>query len=178
MRLEWMEKHRSLVEQLIRYGNTYAFTFRKQRSFGTELFFSASQIQTLEYILEAEDSNETMSEMAQRLGVSKATFSKNVAALEEKGLLEKFHYVGNQKNIYVKATEYGRDLYQRYTEYVCENLFDEIFRIADKMSPEDIDNMKGILSHFSDRLLWYQDENNDVEQEKELVKISKKKSKA
>ena len=69
MKLEWMEPHRSLIEKMIRCGNIYAYTFHKQRSFGTESMFSASQIQTLEYIIE------TM----------------------ENGLLEKFHCEGNQK---------------------------------------------------------------------------------
>lgn len=73
MKLEWMETHRSLIEKMIRCGNIYAYTFHKQRSFGTESMFSVSQIQTLEYIIETEESDEKMPDMARRLGVSKAT---------------------------------------------------------------------------------------------------------
>ncbi|MCI5569016.1 MAG: MarR family winged helix-turn-helix transcriptional regulator [Candidatus Alectryocaccobium sp.] len=175
MKLEWMRSQRSLIEQLIRCGNTYAYTFRKQRSFGTDMKFSASQIQVMEYILEAEDSDETMTEMAERLGVSKANFSKNVTSLVEKGLLEKFHCVGNNKNIYVKPTDRGRETYKKYTEFICKNLFDEVIAIADKIPKEYLKEMEKMLSFLSDRLLYYQNDNNDVdnaEKEKVFIKIS------
>ena len=50
---------------------------------GTDIEISASQIQTLEYVME----NETMkmSDIAQKLGVTKATFSRNAQHLVEMG---------------------------------------------------------------------------------------------
>lgn len=171
MELKWMERHRSLIEKMIRYGNAYAYTFRKQRSFGTDTLFSASQIQTLEYILEAEDSDEKMTEMAARLGVSKATFSKNVKSLMDKGLLEKFHCEGNQKNIYVKPTDKGRKVYEEYTRFICENLFDQILDIADQVPPEYLKLMEDMLDYFADRLVFYQDDQNDEAPEKVFIKI-------
>ncbi len=171
MELKWMERHRSLIEKMIRYGNAYAYTFRKQRSFGTDTLFSASQIQTLEYILEAEDSDEKMTEMAARLGVSKATFSKNVKSLMDKGLLEKFHCEGNQKNIYVKPTDKGREVYEEYTRFICENLFDQILDIADQVPPEYLKAMEDMLDYFADRLVFYQDDQNDEAPEKVFIKI-------
>ena len=171
MELQWKERHRSLIEKMIRYGNAYAFTFRKQRSFGTDTLFSASQIQTLEYILEAEDSDEKMMEMVARLGVSKATFSKNVKSLMEKGLLEKFHCEGNRKDVYVKPTDKGRKVYQEYTKFVCENLFDEILEIADQVPQEYLKLMEDMLEYFAERLVYYQDDKNDQPQEKVFIKI-------
>ena len=100
-----MGDHRELIEKIIKYGNAYSNTYKLERSYGTDMMFSASQIQTLEYILEAEDKEEKMSEMAARLGVSRSTFSKNVKNLTEKGLLEKFHLSGNRKDIYVKPSD-------------------------------------------------------------------------
>ena len=79
LELKWMEKHRSLVEKIIKYGNAYAFCYNKQKSYGTNETFSASQIQTLEYILEAEDSDQTI-QMAVRLGVANQLF-QNVKVL-------------------------------------------------------------------------------------------------
>lgn len=165
MELKWMEQYRSFVEKLIRYGNAYAFLFRKPKSYGTKEMFSASQIQTMEYILEAEYSNETMTQMAERLGVSKATFSKNVKSLVEKGLLEKQHYHGNKKNVYVKPTKKGRELYQEYTKFIYEVLFKDIFRIADTIAPEDRDRFEELLALFSERILWYQDAESDEDLE-------------
>ncbi|MGR6542966.1 MarR family winged helix-turn-helix transcriptional regulator [Paenibacillus tundrae] len=155
MKLEWMGNHRTLVEKIIKYGNAYSNTYKLQRSYGTNVMFSASQIQTLEYILEAEDKEEKMSEMAARLGVSRSTFSKNVKNLTEKGLLEKYHLSGNRKDIYVKPSAKGREVYAEYTAFVRELCFDEIFQYADNISATDQDNFIRILDKLADVLVWY-----------------------
>lgn len=171
MKLQWMEKHRSLIEKMIRCGNVYAYTFRKQRSFGTESSFSVSQIQTLEYIIETEESDEKMSDMARRLGVSKATFSKNVNNLMEKGLLEKFHCEGNQKNIYVKPTEKGRKVYNEYATFILNDMFNDFLDKADKIPQEYIKQVEDMMDHLVERLLVYQEGDPEEGKEKRFIKI-------
>lgn len=168
MKLEWMGDHRELIEKIIKYGNAYSNTYKLQRSYGTDMMFSASQIQTLEYILEAEDKEEKMSEMAARLGVSRSTFSKNVKNLTEKGLLEKYHLSGNRKDIYVKPSANGRKVYAQYTEFVRELCFDDIFRLAGTISEADKESFIRIMDLFADVLVWY----GEKEQEpRKLIKI-------
>lgn len=154
MQLEWMSKHRNLVEKLIKYGNAYANSYRLQRSFA-DVEFSPAQVQTLEYILENEERNEKMSQMASRLGVKNSAFSKNVKKLMEKGLLEKYRYSDNQKDIYVKATEKGRAVYLEYTQTVVKECFGKIFEVADQINPEDMKKFEEILDIFADTLIWY-----------------------
>lgn len=168
MKLEWMGNHRTLVEKIIKYGNAYSNTYKLQRSYGTDVMFSASQIQTLEYILEAEDKEEKMSEMAARLGVSRSTFSKNVKNLTEKGLLEKYHLSGNRKDIYVKPSAKGREVYAEYTAFVRELCFDEIFQYADNISATDQDNFIRILDKLADVLVWYGEKEQET---RKLIKI-------
>ncbi|WP_440118533.1 MarR family winged helix-turn-helix transcriptional regulator [Paenibacillus sp. QZ-Y1] len=168
MKLEWMGNHRTLIEKIIKYGNAYSNTYKLQRSYGTDVMFSASQIQTLEYILEAEDKEEKMSEMAARLGVSRSTFSKNVKNLKEKGLLEKYHLSGNRKDIYVKPSDKGREVYAKYTEFVRQLCFDELFKYADNISETDKERFIRILDVFADVLVWY----GEKEQEpRKLIQI-------
>ncbi|MBR2565671.1 MAG: winged helix-turn-helix transcriptional regulator [Paenibacillus sp.] len=168
MKLDWMGEHRELVEKIIKYGNAYSNTYKLQRSYGTNMTFSASQIQTLEYILEAEDQEEKMSEMAARLGVSRSTFSKNVKNLTDKGLLEKYHLSGNRKDIYVKPSAKGREVYTQYTAFVRELCFDDIFKLADQITEADKQNFIRIMDLFADVLVWY----GEKEQEpRKLVKI-------
>lgn len=168
MKLDWMGEHRELVEKIIKYGNAYSNTYKLQRSYGTNMTFSASQIQTLEYILEAEDQEEKMSEMAARLGVSRSTFSKNVKNLTDKGLLEKYHLSGNRKDIYVKPSAKGREVYTQYTAFVSELCFDDIFKLADQITEADRQNFIRIMDLFADVLVWY----GEKEQEpRKLIKI-------
>lgn len=168
MKLDWMGDHRELIEKIIKYGNAYSNTYKLQRSYGTDMMFSASQIQTLEYILEAEDKEEKMSEMAARLGVSRSTFSKNVKNLTEKGLLEKFHLSGNRKDIYVKPSANGRKVYAQYTEFVRELCFDDIFRYAGTISEADKESFIRIMDLFADVLVWY---GENKQEPRKLIKI-------
>lgn len=155
MKLDWMRSHRDLVEKIIKYGNAYANTYRLQRDYNTGVYFSASQIQTLEYILENEELDETMTQMAKRLGVTTSAFSKNVNKLVEKELLEKYRYSDNQKNIYLKVTEKGRETYLKYLDFIIPEMFSEMFSYADKMTQEDREYMGKILDIFAETLIWY-----------------------
>lgn len=166
-----MSKHRSLVEKLIKYGNAYANTYRLQRDYGTGIKLSAAQIQTLEYILENEERGEKMTEMARRLGVKNSAFSKNIKKLMEKELLEKYQYTDNKKDIYVKATDKGRNLYIEYAEFISKNCFSKIFEIADEISNEDIKRFEDMLNIFAETLIFY---GETKEKPRKLVKISSK----
>lgn len=169
MILDWMGNHRALIEKIIKYGNAYSNTYKLQRSYGTDVMFSAAQIQTLEYILEAEDQDEKMSEMAARLGVSRSTFSKNVKNLMEKGLLEKYHLSGNRKDIYVKPSAKGREVYANYTAFVRELCFDEVFKYADTISETDKESFTRIMDVLADALVWYGEKEQGP---RKLIKIN------
>ena len=66
MKLEWMGEYRDFVEKMIKYGNAYATRCQKEHYFGSEILFSPSQLQTMEYILESEDQHQSMVEIAAR----------------------------------------------------------------------------------------------------------------
>jgi DNA-binding MarR family transcriptional regulator len=155
MKLDWMQQHRMLIEKMIKFGNAYANSYKVQRDYGTSVEFSALQIQVFEYILETEEINEKMSVKANRLGVSKSTFSKNVKILMEKGMLEKFRRKGNQKDVFVKPTSQGRDIYSKYVDWVRESVFNELFKIADQMSEDDRARTCKMLDLFSEALIAY-----------------------
>lgn len=151
MKLVWMEKHRQLVEKLIKYGNAYAHIYNRQMNYQAEMDFSAAQIQVLEYVLENED--EKMSEIAKRLGVSRSAFSKNVKKLMEKGLLEKFRCNNNQKDIFLKVTELGKTVYEQYSAFIYEACFKELFEIADQIPAESIALITRLMDVFADRII-------------------------
>lgn len=151
MKLEWMKQYRDLIEKFIRYGNAYAKFYEKQYEFGTQIKFSAAQIQTLEYILENE--NQNMSEIAKRLGVSKSTFTRNVNKLMDKNLLEKHKTDTNQKDIYLHINEYGKKIYNEYTKYINTVLFDELFKLANQVPEEYLEIIKEMLDYASNALI-------------------------
>lgn len=131
MNTEWMGKYRRLVEMIIRFGNTYSRTSRGEHSYNTPISFSASEIQVLECILENEEYLENMSTIAERLGISKSALSKHTKKMVEKGLLERYHTTDNQKNIIVKVSDYGKEIYKIYADYTYEIAFKKMFEVLD-----------------------------------------------
>lgn len=136
MQLEWMGEYRDVVESLIRYCNVYAGVYKKEMTHGTDVSFSFSQIQVLEYLLENEEMNQNMSCIATRLGITFSTFSKVVNKLESKGLLEKYFIEGNKKNIVVRVSELGRQVYNTYSEDILKTHFAKMFEVLKEIPPE------------------------------------------
>ena len=136
MKLQWMGEYRDIVEKLIHYCNVYAAVYKKEGITKSGVTFSFSQIQVLEYLLENEESNDNMSIVAARLGIALSTFSKLVSALEKKGLLEKFYLEGNKKNIVVRVSDLGREVYAGYAEQIYKTHFAHMFEALDKLPKE------------------------------------------
>ena len=127
MQLEWMGEYREVVEKLIHYCNVYAADYKREMHCSCGVEYSHAQIQVVEYLLENEDLNENMSSIATRLGITFSTFSKMVNKLEQKGLLEKFFLEGNKKNIVVRVSALGRQVYEDYARMMLESHYAPMF---------------------------------------------------
>lgn len=136
MNIEWMGKYRKLVEMIIRFGNIYARTSRGEHNYNTPITFSASQIQIVEYLLENDNQLNNMVSIAEHLGISKSALSKQTQKMVEKGLLERYHTINNQKNIIVKVSDYGREIYKLYADYTYQVAFKKMFEILDEVPDE------------------------------------------
>lgn len=114
MELEWMGRYRELMQKLTKYGNAYAQNSNREMDLGFGESFSPSQIQVMEYILENGDDNQNMAQIAARMGVPPSSFSKLVTKMVQKGLLEKYHTTQNRKNIIIRVSPAGLEVYRRY----------------------------------------------------------------
>ena len=145
MRLEWLGKYGDFVEKLVHYGNAYAQNYNTERSFGVGASFSASEIQTLEYILTNQDKNQNMAEMAYYLGIPASTFSKNVNKMMKKGLVEKYHISTNRKEIILRVSDFGKDVYEQYSRFAYERLYKDVFSVRDQIPAEYVEKFTQIL---------------------------------
>jgi len=146
MKLEWMGEYRDFLEKLIHYCNVYASVCKQERTHGTQVPFSFEQIQIVEYLLENEERCQNMSSIALRLGITFSTFSKMVTKLEEKGLLEKCYLEGNRKNIVIRVSKLGREVYAAYVEEILRSHFGRMFQALDQIPPEYIARFAEALS--------------------------------
>ncbi len=152
MELKWMGKYRDFFEYLYYYINTYEQVYTIQGFHETSVECSIAQIQILEYILENEERNQKMVQVARRLGVSAATFSKNVKKMTEKGLLEKYQKENNKKDIIVKVSPLGRKVYEEYVEGLMDMRFRETFQILDTIPDRYVEKIARIFKLNADSL--------------------------
>ena len=145
MRLEWLGKYGDFVEKLVHYGNAYAQNYNTERSFGVGASFSASEIQTLEYILTNQNKNQNMAEMAYYLGIPASTFSKNINKMMKKGLVEKYHISTNRKEIILRVSDFGKDVYEQYSRFAYERLYKDVFSVLDQVPAEYVEKFTQIL---------------------------------
>lgn len=128
MKLNWMGEHRDFVESLIHYCNIYSSSYKPEAFEYKGVSYSFALIQVLEYLLENEERDEKMARIAQRLGITRSNFTKIVNRLENKGLVEKTAVPGNRKELRVVVTDFGRELYEQYSQKIYEHHFSKMFR--------------------------------------------------
>ena len=167
MKLEWMGEYRELIQQMMVFANSYSRTCREEHNYHTSVDFTATEIQVMEYFLEHEEEQENMVGVAESLGITKSTFSKHVKKMSEKGLLEKYHTSDNRKNIIVRVSEFGKEVYQEYAKYTYETAFCQIFEILDKIPKKYVREFSRILE-LAAKLT---DAPKEREKEQELIRI-------
>jgi len=167
MELEWLGKYRGIIEKLVKFGNSYAQTYKNEYSYKTSIKFSASEIQVMEYILENEEKCENMAEIAYRLGISKSAFSKNVKKFVKKGLLEKYHMSNNHKDVIIKVSDFGKEIYKIYSDFAYETAFEKMFKILDEIPEEYIQKFAEVLEIASE----VTDIKEEPQKKVELIKI-------
>ena len=136
MKLEWMGKHRELIEAVIRFANIYARMHKRGTFTNDGITLSAEEIQTIEYILENEERREKMSHIARRLGITPSMFTKLVARLERRGLLEKYHQENNGRDVIVTASPLGQNIYNTFTVQ-SKAAWRGVLQFLDEIPPEN-----------------------------------------
>lgn len=153
MKLEWLGKYRDFFENWFYYANTYGQIYSIQGFHDTTVPCSLAELQILEYILENEEKNQKMAEIAMRLGISPATFSKNVKKMVQKNLLEKYKSTINKKEIIVKSTSLGEKVYKEYVDGLLNKRFRETFKILDQIPSMYIDEFSQIFKLNADSMV-------------------------
>jgi|GEM_PF-844095 len=135
-----LEKHQELLEVIIRSYNEYAHLHGRQLSYGTDETFSLAQIQVIETVLRGKENN--MKALATDLGITKGSLTKNIKKLESRGLVKRYKYPENKKEVYVEVTPRGEELYSQYADFIYEHLFHKVYSKFDELSDENLNKIK------------------------------------
>ncbi len=139
MELKWMGRYRELVRALIYYSNSSnRGMFKKTLSPVNGIALSKPEYQILEYLCEFENENKIMANIAHDLGIIPSIVTKSTKTLVGHGLVERYHIVGNRKNIILKPTQAGRKMYiDCYTRDI-EKLFIPFFNALEGLTDEQL----------------------------------------
>lgn len=140
-------------EVIVRLLNCYTGLQRTKHEYcpGVELY--PSEIHAIECI--ALTSTINLTELSKKLGLTRGAVSKGVLKLEKMGLVRRYKYVSNQKEVYLHLTERGVEAceghrryhesmnrtMQEYCESIPEGTRDEILRFL-QMYLEQMNGLK------------------------------------
>lgn len=152
MGTEWMGRYRPLVAELVRHSNITqrASVIRSPVADGINL--NAQEWQVFEYILEHTDDDAYMNMISERLGIAQSTFSKIVKALCGYGLVNKYQTTRNRKNILLRPSEKGLEVYRNYSTDLGRNTFEVFFDALEPFSDEQIGAFVSAMQQLNNRL--------------------------
>jgi DNA-binding MarR family transcriptional regulator len=140
-----MTQHIYLVEKLIHAVNKMNACAKKPRDYGTSDLLYQSEIHTLAAVCHHTGKN--ASELAMILGVTNGAITQVVSKLINKGLIEKYHLRGNQKEVYFRLTQKGEIAYAGHE--LCDELrFGDLLTYLSSLKKGELE----IIEEFFEKL--------------------------
>jgi DNA-binding MarR family transcriptional regulator len=103
---------RELMELFIRVVSKYNALEKYPMKYGTKHNFYHSERHLLDMFGANPDMNIT--EFARRTGVTKGAISQVVSKLEKKDAVRRYKQAGNEKEVLIRLTDKGREIYKRH----------------------------------------------------------------
>ena len=139
MESAWMGRYRPLIAALVFHGNNVARTQYTRIPMKDDIVMTQVEWQILEYLLENEQDDECMSRISERLGIPQSSLSKAVKTLCGFGLVERFRRGRNRKNVILRPTQKGMELYREQVPRLLErNNFRAFFEALSQLDDEEL----------------------------------------
>lgn len=134
----WMGRYRSLIAAIVLHGNNVSRVLSSRTAMSDDVTLSQPEWQILEYLLENEQDDDCMNRISERLGIPQSSLSKAVKTLCGFGLVERFRRGRNRKNVILRATGKGRELYRAFVPVMIESSFAGFFEALEEVSDADL----------------------------------------
>lgn len=167
MLISWMGRYRAIVEALVRHGNIVARCVNIKGEIYPGIFLTQQEWQVLEYIIEHEDDDSNMIRISERLAIPQSSFSKITKTLYEYKLVARYRAAGNRKNIILKSTEKGQEIYTYYSNVISSGAFQQFFQNLESLSDEQLAIMTRALIELDNTI---DNDSRDVSK-KELIPL-------
>ncbi len=148
-----MGRYRELVALLVQHSNITSRALTRPRDLGNGISLNSVSWQVLEYLIEHEDDLFCMNQLSEALGIPQSSFSKTARLLTEQGLIARYRTSGNRKNVILKPTEKGRQVYDSYSKILLEASFRPFFEKLDALDDKALHDFAEALAQFNRSLL-------------------------
>ena len=163
----WMGRYREIVAALVRHGNMAARSQYTRNEVYPGLSLTQQEWQVLEYIIEHETDDETMTQISECLCIPQSSFSKISKMLFEEDLIARYRVFGNRKNVVLKATPFGKEVYDSFSQDILTNVFQSFFDQLSDVSDSDLAK----LSHAIEEMDQVITSASEKESKRELIRI-------
>lgn len=102
-------------ELMVKLFNSYEILAKQKICYARDIPLLPSEVHAVHAI--ATDSSLKMGDLAEILGITKGAVSKMASKLEKKGLIRRYHYLDNRKDVYFQLTELGQAVLQGHEVY-------------------------------------------------------------
>ena len=161
MDVNWMGRYRTLVMALVQHCNISARGSGIKDRVTDDIWLNAHEWQGLEYIIEHTEDDAYMNRMSEVLGLPQSSFSRSVSLLSSYGLVEKYQTESNRKNVLLRPTEKGIQVYKDKYSQLDNELFADFFKSLDGFDDETIKRFSEALLAFNKVLKEDSDKRNE-----------------
>lgn len=165
--VSWMGRYRAVVEALVRHGNMIARVVNQKGEVYPGILLTQHEWQVLEYIIEHENDDSNMIRISERLAIPQSSFSKITKLLCEYHLIAKYRISGNRKNIILKSTEFGQEVYLHYSGIIQNGIFRQFFENLEPLSDDQLETFSQAIRELDDTI---QNDSRKTEK-RELIRL-------
>jgi DNA-binding MarR family transcriptional regulator len=134
--------YQDTINRFLKVINIFNAIYRRPNHFGISEPLYPSEIHTIETVGKNEGLNVT--DLSDKLGVSKPAISQIINKLEKKSLVKKYKGNGNDKETLLRLTKKGRVAFDGHEEY-HKNTDKEIIAAMKRMSREEYDAFENVM---------------------------------
>lgn len=163
MKLAWLGRYRKLIGALMKNGNLYSRASVKRNTYELGVEITAMEWQVLETIYEHDEQILNMAQLSATLGLAHSNFSKYVKTLCELGLVDRFTRRDNSKDIVLRLSEKGKQLYTIRANAMTKEYL-EIFRTLEDVPDEYLEKFCNFLQAMNQNYLKYMDKSYSLDE--------------
>lgn len=159
-------KRTELLQKILEFKRNLTFTYYKFLSTPHEYYPGEKMYMREVHVITeiGENGVDNVSELSERLKITKGAVSQYLKKLEKKGFVERVQEQTDKRQFSVKLTEKGRELNRIHTKYDNEQ-YEKAYPFFEEFTEEELEiicRFEAQFAKFGEEMLKYEkDENSD-----------------